>query len=166
MTCSVKSTLALPPAEIAADVLAALTSVAEQSFFGFFSPADAADWTELAQPVSTDWVHVSVVFQGSFSGRLETQLPATLGTELLGAFLGRSPDEAVDPHEVEDMCGEFANMVCGLWLSRRFPTVVFGLGAPEVSIANAPRTTWRASEARALGTLNDHPVAVWVTVEN
>jgi hypothetical protein len=152
------------PAERAGDLLSALTSVAEESFFGFFTPleADACD-AAVAESVG-EWLHVTVAFSGPFDGSLHAAMPVALGDELLAAFLGRAPDEPLDLGDVNDMAGEFANMVCGLWLSRRCSNAVFTLEGP-VARRNAEHPAgWRHTQARAIGALNDHPVAIWLRV--
>ncbi len=162
MTCSAKSTAAPAPSECAGDLLTALTSVAEESFFGFFTPLEADAWDAVVAEAAPEWLHVTIAFSGSFDGALHAAMPVALGGELLAAFLGRAPDDALDPGDVDDMAREFANMVCGLWLSRRCPDAVFTLEGPVAHRGREHPAGWRRTGARAIGVLNDHPAAIWL----
>jgi len=56
-----------------------------------------------------------------------------LADRLFDAFSGRDAEEPPPhPEEVRDLVGEFANMVCGAWLTRAANDRTFNLGKPSV----------------------------------
>jgi len=61
---------------------------------------------------------------------------------------------------VDDLAGEFANMVCGRWLTDVAPQQLFSLTHPSVEPAAAPR----AGEAPR-GLLNGQPVWIELTLD-
>jgi len=149
------------PTECRDELAAALVAVGEQSFFGYVNLA--AD-KEFAAAVATvhQWMTAQVDFRGTQrSGRLQMALPAALAGDMLEAFLGLA--EPGTAPELTDMIGEFANMLCGHWLTQRFPTTSFALARPVVgSDEPGPQVPWVAAAAPLLALLNEQPVAVWV----
>ena len=115
-------------AEHAEALTAALVEVAENSFFAFAVPSDQEQFADLVRhPVSLDpdqppvparWLVTTVSFAGAFAGHLEVVTGEALSRQLLAAFCGLDPVEAVQPSQVTDSAGEFANQVCGTWLTR------------------------------------------------
>ena len=79
------------------------------------------------------WLMASVRFTGAFSGSIEIVLPERLGHWLVSSLLGMAPDEALPETQVFDGVGEFANMVCGAWLSRVGDQALFELKVPSVT---------------------------------
>lgn len=132
-------------------VRAAVTAVAEQSFFAIVdrcqAPAVDADPSE-------SWLASTVRFrEGVIVGSLSCWLPPQLARMLFDSFSGRDPGEPAPPaHEIYDLVGEFANMVCGDWLTRIAPHRSFHLSPPMVVLAPRPA---------ALGTRR-----VWVSVND
>jgi CheY-specific phosphatase CheX len=58
-------------------------------------------------------------------------MPRSLAEELVAAFTGeQAPFDAM---AVDDLAGEFANMVCGRWLTDVAPSSLFHLEHPVVS---------------------------------
>src|SRR6185295_3361163 len=104
------------PADLQADRHAlerALTVVAEESFFAMVDPVP----DDLALPEG-HLLTARVTFDGGFAGVLSCTMPRALAHELTAAFSGASPDDlAVADPAVDDLAGEFANMVCGRWLT-------------------------------------------------
>ena len=79
-----------------------------------------------------------------------------IARELTAAFSGAMPDDvAADAAEIDDLAGEFANMVCGRWLTDVAPRSLFTLARPVVGVVDVP-------SAPPMGLLNGHPI--WITV--
>ena len=95
----------------------ALASVAESSFFASAERCDDATFAERAQAMGP-WLEARVRFRGQMSGDVICTVPESLVCELAASFAGLAPDESIDSSLVEDLMGEFANMVCGRWLTR------------------------------------------------
>ena len=57
-------------------------------------------------------------FRGASTGLVEVVLPERLGTWLVVSLLGLPPESTIKDHQLLDGVGEFANMVCGTWLSK------------------------------------------------
>jgi chemotaxis phosphatase CheX-like protein len=136
---SAKSPL-LTPTDLHDTLQAALIEVGENAYFVFVEACDAAMFGALAeqerdrsngQPVS--WLMASVRFTGAFSGSVEIVLPERLGQWLVSSLLGMTPDETLPEPQMFDGVGEFANMVCGAWLSRVGDQALFELKVPAVT---------------------------------
>lgn len=110
-------------------------AVAEQSFFAF---AEAAEPSLDEITGSGEWMEALVHFSGPVAGRFVVTLPAGLGAELCAAFLGCGPDEPLDPHALDDLVGELANMACGTWLTDVRRSDAFALSHPDVRRVPAP----------------------------
>jgi hypothetical protein len=90
-------------------------------------------------PRVSDWVNASLTFTGSaLSGTMEVLLPVRLARQLVASLLGLSQE--IELHQVEllehqvfDGIGEFANMICGAWLTDLSGSQAFNLAPPEVS---------------------------------
>jgi CheY-specific phosphatase CheX len=119
-------------------VLSAITDVAERSFFAMVDAVDAARFAGSGADIS-GWLAAAVTFDdGGCRGTVVCHLPSSLADRLFDAFSGRDVD---DPPplvaEVHDLVGEFANMVCGSWLTRGANDRTFSLGTPEVTVSAA-----------------------------
>ena len=147
------------PAHLQADRAAlerALTLVAEESFFAMVDPVP----DDLVLP-DGHLLQARVTFEGGFSGVLSCTMPRTLAHELTAAFSGASPDEiAVADPVVDDLAGEFANMVCGRWLTDVAPQDLFSLTHPAVEPAMVP------GYGAPRGLLNGQPVWIELTLEH
>jgi len=64
---------------------------------------------------------------------VEVVLPERLGIWLVVSLLGLPPDATLKDNQLLDGVGEFANMVCGAWLSKANETASFTLDVPKVS---------------------------------
>ena len=127
----------------------ALTTVAEESFFTMVDPAPV-EVPEINGPM----LNACVTFDGAFAGILNCRMPRRLAQELTAAFTG----EAIpaDGLVVDDLAGEFANMVCGRWLTNVAPHSLFSLAHPVVAPVGVP--------SRApTGMLNGQPI--WVELK-
>ena len=60
-------------------------------------------------------------------------LPERLGTWLVVSLLGLPADTTLKDNQLLDGVGEFANMVCGAWLSKANETASFTLEMPKVT---------------------------------
>ena len=110
-------------------IVAAVGTVAERSFFAFVDPN--------SDPVLDDereWLVATLRFDdGRLSGRLACSVRSDLAQMLFDSFSGRHPSSPRPPrHEVDDLVGEFSNMVCGTWLSRCAGDRLFQLSRPVV----------------------------------
>jgi hypothetical protein len=144
----------LPAERVALD--RALMVVAEESFFAMVDPVP----DNLALP-DGHLVIARVTFEGGFAGVLSCTMPRALAHELTAAFSGASPDEiAVADPAVDDLAGEFANMVCGRWLSDVAPKQLFSLTHPSVEAAVVP------GSGAPCGLLNGQPVWIELTLED
>jgi CheY-specific phosphatase CheX len=102
-----------------------------------------------------------VTFDGGFAGALCCTMPRALAHELAAAFSGAAPEEiAVADPAVDDLAGEFANMVCGRWLTDIAPQQLFSLAHPSVEPLVAPR-----EGAVPAGLLNGQPVWIELNLE-
>lgn len=127
----------------------ALVTVVEESFYAMVDPAPDD------VPVVEDSVlSASVSFEGSFSGALTCRMPRALVHELTAAFIGE--DVPSDGEAVNDLAGEFANMVCGRWLTDIAPQSLFHLDHPVVVLVTAPKRA-------PTGLLNGRPI--WVDLK-
>lgn len=127
---------------------ASFCSVAEQSFFAFGEAAEPS-LDEITGCV--EWMEALVHFSGPSAGRFVVTLPSVLGAELCASFLGCGPDEPMDPHALEDLVGELANMACGAWLTDVRRASAFALSHPDVRRVSAPPETplvWMACNAQ------------------
>ena len=153
-------------AEHRAALQEALVNVAQEGFFAFAEICDADRFAEavamagMRSDGSADrWLRSRVEFNGAFAGAMEMTLPYALAADLLMAFTGLTPDEAVPENHVFDSTGEFANMVCGTWLTHACVRRRFDLGSPFVMLACLPveRPTDGQEE---LVLVNDQPVSL------
>jgi hypothetical protein len=136
-------------------IRAAVAAVAEQSFFALVDDCGEPDLDTSAAP----WLVSVVRFDdGVASGSLACWLPPELAQTLFDSFSGRDPSEpAPAAHQIDDLVGEFSNMVCGDWLGRLHGQRSFQLSPPLVvrvrrPAADAPRRLWVK--------VNDRPLAV------
>ena len=136
----------------------AVSTVAERSFFACVERCDRPDLDE----IDAEWLVATVRFDdGPVCGSLVCSLPADLALRLFDAFSGRHPAAALPPRDqVDDLIGEFSNMVCGAWLTRCDTRRLYVLRRPVVSRVMRPdrddgRREWLA--------VNNRPVAFdWV----
>lgn len=130
-------------AEHAGALSAALVDVAENSFFGFTVPLDEPSFADLvrnppvfdpdAPPVREPWVVTDVHFAGAFAGCVQIAMSEALARQLLQAFLGLGPEDPIEEPQLFDSTGEFANQVCGTWLTRACEDRRFDLQPPAVT---------------------------------
>jgi hypothetical protein len=146
----------MPSTTDARDVLGqAIAHVTEESFFAVADPAEPG-WRD-ASSDSCEWLEASVAFHGAGEGQLTCRLPRTLAGDLSAAFLGLDRSE-VDDVAAFDLAGELANMVCGCWLTRAFPSELFTLDRPLVGVGSlAPADDW------VVLIVNGEPLGVLVT---
>jgi CheY-specific phosphatase CheX len=131
----------------------ALTLVAEESFFTMVDPASDAPLKK------GSCIAACVDFTGPFTGKLCCRMTRTLAHELTSAFTGARPEDvAADGPEVADLAGEFANMVCGRWLTEVAPRALFTIARPTVERAPWP-------EGRPMAMLSEEPIWIDVAVE-
>jgi hypothetical protein len=131
----------------------ALTLVAEESFFTMVDPVSDVP------PVEGSCIAACVDFSGPFTGKLCCRMTRTLAHELTSAFTGTAPEDvAPDGPEVTDLAGEFANMVCGRWLTDVAPRALFTITRPNVEPAPWP-------QAQPMAMLNEQPIWIDVALE-
>lgn len=144
--------------ETLAAILVAVRSVAEQSFFAVAEQRDDSTFRALADETSR-WLVATVRFtEGPLAGSMSCTLPEDLAHALFDAFTGRDPaDPAPADDQVNDLVGEFSNMVCGVWLTHVASHQTFELSHPVVESALAPA---ESGGLRLLVAIDDQPVAV------
>jgi hypothetical protein len=121
---------------------AALTEVAENSFFAFVDPVETEAAAEFAAGVEA-WLVATVVFSGAFGGTMKIAVAEPLARELFGSFLGLDPADTPEDTPLFDLVGEFGNMVCGSWLTRTAQRRRFDLEHPVVErVAGAAAVEW------------------------
>jgi hypothetical protein len=140
-----------------------LVNVAQQSFFAFAEICDAERFGGALAAVGARpegrWLRSRVEFAGAFAGVIELTLPYALAADLLMAFTGLTPEEVARESHVFDSTGEFANMVCGTWLTHACAHRRFDLGSPVVAPASPP--VERLTDSREeLVLLNDQPLSM------
>ena len=119
----------------------AVIEVCENAYFVFVEPCDAPQLATLVEKVRAErghgpagrWLNASVAFNGASSGQVEVVLPERLGTWLVVSLLGLPADTTLQDDQLLDGVGEFANMVCGAWLSKANETASFTLEMPKVT---------------------------------
>jgi chemotaxis protein CheY-P-specific phosphatase CheC len=149
--------------ESTAAMFAALRRVAEESFFAVAELRDDASFTALAATVPR-WLIATVRFEeGPLVGSMSCALPVDLAHALFDAFTGRDPaDPAPAIDQVQDLVGEFSNMVCGVWLTQVASRQMFTLSHPVVESAPA---IGEPGGLRLLVAIDDLPVAVDLCVQ-
>lgn len=136
-------------------IAVAVSTVAERSFFACVDRRAEPDLDE----IEGEWLVATVRFRdGPVHGSLACLLPADLAQWLFDSFTGRDPATAPPRHDqVEDLAGEFSNMVCGAWLTRCDTHRVFRLSPPAISRVDKPAS---AAGHREWVALNNRPVAI------
>ena len=140
---------------------AAVGTVAERSFFAFVGEGEDPGYYDS----DTEWLVATVTFDdGPVEGTIVCSLQRDLALLLYDAFSGRHPASQLPPQdELDDLVGEFSNMVCGTWLTRCASNRAFRLKRPVVS------RTWRPAVdggRRLWLTVNERPLAIdWDVVE-
>lgn len=102
----------------------ALAMVAEESFFAMVDPVMSD-----VPVIEGSILSARVTFKGLFSGALTCRMPRSLAEELIAAFTGEQAP--FDATALDDLAGEFANMVCGRWLTDVAPSSLFHLSIPS-----------------------------------
>lgn len=153
------------PAELSDALQAALIEVGENAYFVFVEPVTLEQFAALAGEAVGPWMTASVSFAGASSGSIEIVLPEELARWLVTSLLGMPGADLTSP-ELSDGVGEFANMVCGAWLSKSSgKTALFELAPPSVcrkDVSWLPVDGMAAdgSDGYRMVTLNDMPMAV------
>jgi len=163
MSSTNSPTMSLPKLsdpDTASAMFEAVRSVAENSFFAVAEPGDERSFAAQAAEVPS-WLVSTVRFeQGSLHGSIACTIPVTLARGLFDAFAGRDPsDPEPAPELVQDLVGEFSNMVCGAWLTRVASSRTFTLHHPSVEFVPSPR---HEGGPRLLAVIDDVPVSVEV----
>jgi hypothetical protein len=135
--------------------MAAVGIVAERSFFAFVDPCPPP----VDDEDEREWFVASVRFDdGLLSGTLTCTLRSDLAQVLFDAFSGRHPASPLPSrHQVEDLIGEFSNMVCGTWLSRCAGERLFRLRQPVVEHLARPAAD---EHNRLWVSLHNRPLAI------
>jgi hypothetical protein len=144
-------------------IAGAVEAVAERSFFAVVDRCPANVLTTLAASVP-QWVVATVRFEdGPVKGSMSCTLPEDLAYALFDGFSGRDPSEPLPGgRQLYDLVGEFANMVCGAWLSRCAGDRAFRLGPPLVAHVGAPSV---AAAGRSWIGIASRPAAIDVCLQ-
>jgi CheY-specific phosphatase CheX len=158
---------ALTPADLHDALQQALIEVSENAYFVFVEPADTPQFAAAVAQVKTAWLKVSVTFAGAFSGAVEIALPEPLGNWLVTSLLGMDTNQSLPEPQMFDGVGEFANMVCGAWLSKLSDRALFELRVPAVTrmaLEWNPLVDTRGGQELAcrMVSLNDLPLRVLI----
>jgi hypothetical protein len=158
---------ALMPTDLHDALQHALIEVSENAYFVFVEPANAAQFATAVEQVKTTWLKVSVTFAGAFAGAVEITLPERLGNWLVTSLLGMDTEQTLPEPQMFDGVGEFANMVCGAWLSKLSDLAMFELRVPAVTRMAPewnPLVETRAGHELAcrMVSLNDLPMRVLI----
>ena len=146
-----------------------VAEVAEHAFFAWAAPCKEREFAELVAANDTTrsvyagpatWLRARVGFRGVVSGSLEVRLPVELARELGVALTGGSPADGLTDHELGDVAGELANMLCGVLLTRVDRHRAFELRPPQVARLADVREGASSSDQNHFFCLNDRPVAV------
>ena len=134
----------------------AVSTVAERSFFAC---VDRSEEPDLDDVNAAEWVVATIRFDdGPVCGSLACSLPSDLALWLFDAFSGRDPAAPLPPrHQLDDLVGEFSNMVCGTWLTRCEAHRVFKLNPPVITRVRQPEEDGCHREWLAV---NNRPVAI------
>jgi hypothetical protein len=158
--CSLKlpESLREPRSEDA--VFTAIADVAERSFFAMVDPCDAGRFAALAAE-QAEWLAATVRFdEASCAGAVTVRLPLSLAERLFDAFSGRDASEPAPPaDDVRDLVGEFANMVCGSWLTHAANHRTFALSKPVVAVRTGDEAA-REAQVGVLVAIDDVPCSV------
>lgn len=142
-------------------IVDAVGTVAERSFFAFVDACDdPGDYDD-----GREWVVARVTFDdGPVSGSLACTVRSDLAQVLFDSFSGRHPASPLPPrHELDDLVGEFSNMVCGTWLTRCASNRAFRLSPPKVEHVDRPAEDERH---RHWMSLHNRPLAIDWEVEH
>ena len=84
---------------------------------------------------------------------------------MLGVALHLDDGDLVDEHQTFDGIGEFANIICGTWLTELGRNQAFNLGTPTVARVSAgwnPLAEVTTKEQRQLVCINELPMRLVV----
>ncbi len=151
---SVKSAPITLSSEARDPLIDAATRVCETSFFAFVEPSSSE--LRASAALEPRWYHTSVDYDGPLRGSLAVALPEGLAREVFAAFLGFADSWSANQAEIEDVVGEFANMVCGAWLTSLGGDSCFTLSHPEVSSGGLPVL----DDMAIMLAVNDRPVVI------
>ena len=129
------------PPDAGTSLREAFVDVCENSFFAYVENCDGRRFAQLAEQTSqaatpgrtSEWLKSAVGFNGAFAGSIEVILPEQLARWLVASLLGEPPEDELPEHQVFDGLGEFANMICGAWLTNLQQRQSFELRAPAVT---------------------------------
>jgi hypothetical protein len=146
----------------------AIVDVAQESFFSFAEfcgPERFAEAIALVPapmtPTTPRWIAARVDFGGAFAGSVTLTLPYALAADMAAALGGLAPGDSISEALVDDATGEFANMVCGTWLTRACIRRKFDLASP--SVTTVPDLAASRTEDEDLLLINEWPVKLAAT---
>jgi hypothetical protein len=165
----------------------ALVQVCERSFFTMVEACDPGQFAALLKNVASEaaldakdqgrgfpWLKATVAFDGTLSkGAVDVFLPERLGGWLVESMLGLDPDAAdtaatMTEAQTFDGVGEFANMICGAWLTHMCGSLPFELTAPVVCRLrhgwNPLTDISNPDETQQLASINELPMRIVVHV--
>jgi hypothetical protein len=157
------------PSEHVEALRKALVDVAQESFFSFAEYCGKDRFDEALAMVDVQaspgprWMSARVEFEGAFAGRVTVIVPHTLACDMAAAIGGFMPGDEIPEPLVADSTGEFANMVCGTWLTRSCVRRRFDLQPPAVSSSESLPPAGDDDEELLL--VNDWPVKLAVAFE-
>jgi CheY-specific phosphatase CheX len=174
------SSKSLVPRDAGLTLRDAFVDVCENSFFAYVQSCEPRKFAQLAAAAAlahqeaeqngqsarrhaqSEWLKAAVGFGGAFPGAIELILPEQLARTLVASILGVEPEVELPEHQVFDGLGEFANMICGAWLTNLAQRQTFELRAPAVTrMAHGwtpmQDSTWNDEQGHRLA-VNELPV--------
>lgn len=158
-----------PPDQAGESLRDAFVDVCENSFFAYAEACDRNRFAQLAEQFSnaerrgpSEWLKASVGYSGPSAGAIEIILPEQLARWLVISIAGEGDEAELAEHEVFDGLGEFANMICGAWLTNLYQKQTFELRPPVVTRMTPQWTpladsSWNDERGHRL-VINDRPV--------
>jgi hypothetical protein len=154
MMSAAKTVLGLSSSEARARLVDATALVCETSFLALATLGTPDVLVAVAG--EGRWYHATVSFDGPSHGSVHISVPEGLARELFGTFLGFAQSRAAGGAIIEDVMGEFVNMVCGVWLTMLGGEHAFTITPTAVRLGGLPAP----EEYNIILSVNDRPTVV------
>ncbi len=140
---------------------AAVADVTSRCFFSLTEACEPGRFAELVVGTGR-WFSAAVEFDESdCAGSVRCLVPEEVAAQMFDAFSDRGPgDPPPSPSDVSGLMSEFANLVCGAWLTHATSREAFTLRTQPVVLSYACAPV--AGESWTPLAVNDRPVAIAV----
>jgi CheY-specific phosphatase CheX len=143
----------------------ALTEVSADAFFADARRLDADVIGSPGDADATPWLRACVSFTGSLTGSVGIRMQEPLAKELMASLVGMMLEQQAPDNEMFDGIGEYANMVCGRWLTSVCAGQRFSLHPPMVTRGETDCGSQAPEAADGFWmAVNDLPVYVALTL--